>query len=172
MSPRGDALTKAERRCLLTVSRTEAGIKIEDFVPRPRSSSATYNRISPVRIPAVRVAMDVGDDTEEFSLRMPAHVSARIPLLHGLAMAPQVDSAGEAGGSGDMAVSCDLHAHAPGPKLLKKRLDLPGTIWDFLTVLKVMLDPDWDGDTLFLDDDLLALANALQVCFVSVANYS
>lgn len=153
--------TIPERGCTITISQKEADIEVRDFRPRPRSSSVTYDRIRPVRIPGVRVTMDVGDDTEEFALRMPTQVYVRIPLLHGLVAPPLHQASRGAGGSADTGASSGLHAYASEAP---SRVDLPGTIWDFLTVLKVMLDPDWDGEALFLDDDdSLALRNAVQV---------
>lgn len=138
---------------------------IKDVMDRPKSSSCVYDRIRPASIPKIRVVMDVGDETEEFSLRMPAALLHRIPLLREYYDFLEGGGNGESGTLRYPAVLNVGVASRGGVPCGRKtaQVRLPGSMWDLLTILRLVVEDEWDGDSLLLDkDDPCVLSRALQ----------
>lgn len=138
------------------IEKLDEEIVIRDAAARPRRRRAVYDRISPASIPGIRVEEQAGESSERFTIRIPRDVFQHMPAFRNC---PSDDGKNKAT-RGRTATDVLEHSSAPN-----NRIELPGTMWHLLTVLKIGQEDNFDGDALFLDKmDVQDLAGTIQVC--------
>lgn len=130
-------------------------ISIYDEQPQRKSCRERYDSVAPGHIPGICVSVDFTQDTEKPSLKLPSNIFSRISLLRDCpdtcrGMKAPVDQA-----TGDRLDAKPVHKH----------IHLPGTLWDFLTLLKLVFEDSsrWNGHKLLMNEDGTSLAAALEV---------
>lgn len=156
------------------IEKSEEEIVIKDEAPRPRKPRAVFDRVSPAYIPGIRLGLELDKETEKFAIGLPRDVFKGIPVL---VNCPRNDSDGAPELQSKLKrprMSCPTLDHASEKAPVKRDdgdcnqqayIELPGTMWHLLIVLKIGLEASFNGDALFLDQaEPDVLSGTLQVC--------
>lgn len=137
-------------------------IIIYDQQPQSKSSRERYDSVAPGHIPGICFSVDFTQDTEKLSLTIPSSIFELIPLFRDCPNSCRGVKATLNQETGDIERGADVK---PALGHLQDSIELPGSLWDVLVDLKVVLEDGWDGMQLFLDPAAAigALAGALQV---------